>query len=93
VASEASDADAVESIKGDDVAFPCIHAPDRPDGRIASGDPAVSVSQGHRSGDVGADLISLDNHSCRATANVDAVGARIYHIGCTGRVATDGGVE
>jgi hypothetical protein len=93
LASEASDADAVEGVERDDVAFPCVHAANCPVARLADGDATISVAQRHRSGDVGADLIALDNYSCRATADLNAGGTRSYHIGCARCAATDGGVE
>jgi hypothetical protein len=92
IASEAGDADAVEDIECDDVAFPCIHAADRPGGRVASANAAVSVAQ-RRAVNVGADFVALDNYPCRATADVNAVGARIYYVSCTRCVATDGRVD
>lgn len=92
IASEASDADAVQSVKGDDIAFPCIHASDRPDGRIASGDAAVSVAQ-RCAVNVGADFVALDHYAYRSAANKNPVGTRIDYIGCTLRAATDGSVE
>src|ERR1051325_2094476 len=93
IAGESCDADAVESVKRDDVAFPRSHAPDRPDGRIAGGDAAVSVSQGRRSGDVGANLVALDHHAVRSAAYFYSVGTRVDHIARARCAATDGGVE
>jgi hypothetical protein len=92
VASKSSDADAVEGIKGDDVAFPCIHPADRPDGRIASDDATISVAQ-RRAVNVGADFISLDNYPYRSAANKDSIGTRVDHIARARCAATDGGVE
>jgi hypothetical protein len=90
-----SDADAVEAVKRDDVAFSCVHAPDGPSRtqRQAGVDAAIAVAQRHRSGDVGADLIALDDYTGRSMIEDDAVGARSYHIGCAWRVAADGGIR
>jgi hypothetical protein len=92
VASEASDADAIEGIEGDDVAFPCIHAADRPDGRIAGGDAAVSVAQ-RCAVNVGPDLVALDHYACRSAADKNSIGARVDYIAGARRAATDGGVD
>lgn len=93
IASEASDAYAVECIKGDDIPFPCIDAADRADGRIASGDAAVTVAQRHGSGDVGANLVALDDYASRSGADKDSVGSRVDYIAGARRAATDNGVQ
>ena len=93
MASEAGDADAVKVVKRNGVTLPGIRAADNPVRRIAGGDTTISVTQRHRAGDIGADLVALDDDSCRATADKDAVGTGSYHIGCTRCAAADGGVE
>jgi glycerol-3-phosphate responsive antiterminator len=92
VATKSSDADTVEGIEGDDVAFPCIHAADRPDGRIAGGDATISVAQ-RRAVNVGADFVCLDHHACRTAANKDPIGTRVDYIARAWRGATDGGFD
>jgi hypothetical protein len=93
IASEACDADAVEVIEGDDVAFPRILAADRPDGGIASGDATALVAQRHGSRDVRANLVALDHYASRSGADKDSVGTRVDYVARTRRAATDGGVE
>jgi hypothetical protein len=92
VASEASDADAVDGIEGDNVAFPRIHAADRPDGRIASGDATISVAE-RRAVNVDADFISLDHYTCRTAADKDSIGTRVDYIARARRATTNGDVD
>ena len=71
---------------------PPVHATDRPGGRIASGDAAVSVAQ-RRAVNVGADFVALDHYAYRSAANKNPVGTRVNYIARTRRAATDGGVD
>jgi hypothetical protein len=93
IASEACDADAVEVIEGDDVAFPRILTADRPDGGIASGDATALVAQRHGSRDVGANLVALDDYASRTPADKDPVGTRVDYIASARRAAADRRVE
>jgi hypothetical protein len=84
-----SDADAIEAVKRDDIAFSCVHAPDGPGGRTPSRagragvDATVAVAQRHRTRNVGADLVALDDYTSRIMTEYDAVGARSYNIART----------
>ena len=93
IAGKAGDADAVEGVKRDDVALTGARAADCPVARLAAGDTTISVAQRHRSRDVGADLIALDNNPGGITAKTDAIGTRCYHISCNRCAATDGSVD
>lgn len=79
IASEAGDADAIECIEGDDIAFPCIHATDRSGGRVAGTDAAVSVAQ-RCAVDVGSDLVALDHYASRSATHENSIGTRIDYI-------------
>jgi hypothetical protein len=92
VASKSRNANPVEAVKCDDVAFPCVYASDGPGRRIAGGDATIAVAQWHRSRDVSANLVALDDHVGEVTADFDTVGTRVYYIACPWRVATDRGV-
>jgi len=93
IASEAGNADAVKAAKHDGVTLPGIRAADYPARRIASIDATISVAQRHRAGDIGADLVALDNRSCGGAADKDAIGARSYDISCTRRATADGAID
>jgi hypothetical protein len=92
IASKAGNADAVKRIEGDDVAFPCIHAPDRPGGRVAGSDAAVAVAQ-RCAVNVGSDLVALNHYAYRSAAHKNSIGTRVDYIAGARGVATDGSVE
>jgi hypothetical protein len=93
IASEAGDADAVKTVKRNDVTLPGTRAADHPVRRIVGGDTTISVAQRHRAGDIGADFVALDNYSCGAASDKDTVGPRIHDIGCARCAAADGGID
>ena len=83
IADEAGDADAIERIEGDDIAFPRIHATDRPAGCVARSDAAVSVAQ-RGAVNVGPDLVALDHYACRSAAHKNSIGTRVDYIAGAG---------
>lgn len=93
IASEACDADAVEVIEGDDVAFPRILTPDRTDGGIASGDATALVAQRQGTGNVRTNFVALDHHASRSAADEDSVPTRVDYIARARCTATDRRVE
>jgi hypothetical protein len=72
VAGKSCDADTVQAVKCDYIAFARIGSSDYAITRYGHADTTISIAQPYCSGDVGADVVALDNCSCRATTDADA---------------------